>query len=160
MVLKTFFDNLRNHGREVTSDVMDTILQALDTVNEQFAAVQNREDPVIADAALLEALHRYAKPASEDEEVSAEPEPEPEPEPTAESEPRNDTPASQDAGAIGGDSVDEITQDEFDKLLDQLHGEGKAPTPSDESSSAEPEVVESTKADSGDITDDEFEKIA
>ncbi|OOE69999.1 chemotaxis protein CheA [Salinivibrio sp. IB282] len=151
------FDNLRNHGRELTSDVMDTILQALDTVNDQFAAVQNREEPVPADGALLEALHRYAKPASEDEaaaEASA-PEPDPEPEPET---PASDA-ASQDDGAISGDSVDEITQDEFDKLLDQLHGEGKAPTASDTQSSEKPEVVESTEADSGDITDDEFEKL-
>lgn len=153
------FDNLRNRGRELTSDVMDTILQALDTVNDQFSAVQNREEPVIADPTLLEALHRYAKPASEDEEVPAEPEPEPEPAPTAEPEPQNDATPAQDEGAISGDSVDEITEDEFDKLLDQLHGEGKAPTSSNESSPAKPEVVESTEADSGDITDDEFEKL-
>ncbi|ODP95913.1 chemotaxis protein CheA [Salinivibrio kushneri] len=161
------FDNLRNHGRELTSDVMDTILQALDTVNDQFAAVQNREEPVPADGALLEALHRYAKPASEDEaaaEASApEPDPEPEPAPEPDPEPEPETPASdaasQDDGAISGDSVDEITQDEFDKLLDQLHGEGKAPTASDTQSSEKPEVVESTEADSGDITDDEFEKL-
>ncbi|OOE86388.1 chemotaxis protein CheA [Salinivibrio siamensis] len=154
------FDNLRNHGRELTSDVMDTILQALDTVNDQFAAVQNREEPVPADGALLEALHRYAKPASEDEAVAEEPAPEPDPEPEPEPEPEasESDASSQDDSAISGDSVDEITQDEFDKLLDQLHGEGKAPTASD-SASEKPEVVESTEADSGDITDDEFEKL-
>ncbi|SIN75852.1 chemotaxis protein CheA [Salinivibrio sp. ES.052] len=152
------FDNLRNHGREVTSDVMDTILQALDTVNAQFSAVQNNEEPVPADGALLEALHRYAKPASEDEETPVEPEPEPEPEPASESEPESDV-SGQDTGAISGESVDEITQDEFDKLLDQLHGKGKAPTELEDQAAEKPEVVESTEADSGDITDDEFEKL-
>ncbi|OOF23962.1 chemotaxis protein CheA [Salinivibrio sp. IB574] len=155
------FDTLRNHGRELTSDVMDTILQALDTINDQFSAVQSSEEPTAASPELLEALHRYAKPASADEQA-AEPEPEPEPEPTPEPEPEPtpepEASASSD-DAISGDSVDEITQDEFDRLLDQLHGEGKAPTAGGGDSSDKPDVVADTEADSGDITDDEFEKL-
>ncbi len=37
------FDTLRNGGRELSSELMDVILQALDTINEQFTAVQARE---------------------------------------------------------------------------------------------------------------------
>ena len=37
------FDTLRNQQRTVTSALMDVILQALDTINEQFAQVQNKE---------------------------------------------------------------------------------------------------------------------
>ncbi|OOF27969.1 chemotaxis protein CheA [Salinivibrio proteolyticus] len=155
------FDTLRNHGRELTSDVMDTILQALDTINDQFSAVQSSEEPTAASPELLEALHRYAKPASADEQA-AEPEPEPEPEPTPEPEPEpTPEPEASASGddAISGDSVDEITQDEFDRLLDQLHGEGKAPTAGGGDSQDKPDVVADTEADSGDITDDEFEKL-
>lgn len=150
------FDTLRNHGRELTSDVMDTILQALDTINDQFSAVQSSEEPAAASPELLEALHRYAKPASADEQA-AEPEPEPTPEPEPEPTPEPEASASSD-DAISGDSVDEITQDEFDRLLDQLHGEGKAPTAGGDSQD-KPDVVADTEADSGDITDDEFEKL-
>ncbi|MFD2180238.1 chemotaxis protein CheA [Veronia pacifica] len=142
---ENIFDNLRNGGRELTPEVMDIILQALDTVNEQFACVQQHQDIPAADPELIAALHKYSKPESEDEaEPVVEPEPEPEPEVTA------------DAGddAISGDSVDEITDDEFDKLLDQLHGEGQGPAVG-----GEPDVVADTKAESGDITDDEFDKL-
>src|SRR5574344_2152678 len=37
------FDTLRNGGRQVDSELMDVILQALDTINEMFGKVQNRE---------------------------------------------------------------------------------------------------------------------
>ncbi|RXJ72932.1 chemotaxis protein CheA [Veronia nyctiphanis] len=145
---ENIFDNLRNGGRELTSEVMDIILQALDTVNEQFAAVQQQSDVPAADPELISALHRYSKPASEDEDTApaaeAEPEPEPEPEVIAEAD-----------DAIAGDSVDEITDDEFDKLLDQLHGQGQGPAVG----KSEPDVVADTKAESGDITDDEFDKL-
>ena len=45
---------------------MDTMLKALDTVNHQFQAVQDRESAEAADPALLEELHRLCRPESED----------------------------------------------------------------------------------------------
>ena len=39
------FDTLRNHQRKVTSELMDVILQALDTINAQFAQLQARDEP-------------------------------------------------------------------------------------------------------------------
>ncbi|CZF77208.1 chemotaxis protein CheA [Grimontia marina] len=147
---ENIFDNLRNGGRELTPEVMDTILQSLDTVNEQFACVQEREPVPAADPALIEALHRYSRPASEDDAVeAAAPEPEPEPEPEAVAE----DPA-EGSEAIAGDSVDEITDDEFDRLLDELHGAGKGPQAGD-SASAPPAAA----GGGDDITDDEFEKL-
>ncbi|MDX1361557.1 MAG: chemotaxis protein CheA, partial [Pseudoalteromonas tetraodonis] len=47
--------------------------------------------------------------------------------------------------------VDEITEDEFESLLDELHGKGQAPQEK-QSSSSDNDV-------SGDITDDEFESL-
>ncbi|RUO65822.1 two-component system, chemotaxis family, sensor kinase CheA [Pseudidiomarina planktonica] len=148
------FDTLRNHQRKVTSELMDVILQALDTINAQFAATQARTEPVPASPELLAALDRLAKPASEDE-AAAEPEAEPE-EPAAE-EPA----ATPEAGSEGG--VDEITDDEFEAMLDELHG-GGASKPAKASKPAAPKA-ESPKADSGDagaddeISDDEFEAL-
>ena len=123
------FDVLRNGQRSVTPSLMDTMLKALDTVNHQFQAVQDREPLDAADPALLEELHRLCKPESEDEVVAAveasvvTPEPViPEPVIEQPTEPVESAPASSSVG-----SVDEITQDEFEKLLDELHGKGSAP---------------------------------
>ena len=58
------FDILRNTNNErtVTSDLMDVILQALDTINAMFVQVQNREPLVPAEPALLAELHRLCDP--------------------------------------------------------------------------------------------------
>ncbi|CAM3588977.1 chemotaxis protein CheA [Vibrio aquimaris] len=152
------FDILRNGQRDVSSGLMDTMLTALDTVNEQFQAVQDREPLPKADQALLDELHRLSKPQSEDEagggeaEASAPAEEPAAPEPVAE-EPA--APAEPEASGGDGGSIDEITQDEFDKLLDELHGEGASPTDGAGSDGG----AAAPAADSGDITDDEFEKL-
>ena len=164
------FDILRNGQRHVTSGLMDTMLQALDTVNAQFQAVQDREDLPKADQALLDELHRLSKPESEDEEApaaeSVEPEiediviDEPEPAPVESPAPAAETEDDQN-------SIDEITQDEFEKLLDELHGAGGGPAsgaePAADASPTPPPVsspAPAASADmSGDITDDEFEKL-
>lgn len=166
------FDILRNGQRSVTAGLMDTMLQALDTVNEQFQAVQEREELTPADPALLEELHRLCKPESEDEaeeetvetveaavteevqeqsELVAE-----EPEPAA---PQQTAPA---ASTDDPNSIDEISQDEFEQLLDELHGQGTAPgkegAPSAPAAAPPPAAAAAPDPDS-DITDDEFEKL-
>ncbi|MHA7229823.1 chemotaxis protein CheA [Vibrio campbellii] len=157
------FDVLRNGQRSVTPSLMDTMLKALDTVNHQFQAVQDREPLDAADPALLEELHRLCKPESEDEVVAAveapvvTPEPViPEPVIEQPAAPVESAPASSSVG-----SVDEITQDEFEKLLDELHGKGSAPGASASApvAPAAPVQASAPAADSGDITDDEFERL-
>ncbi|MDK9757363.1 chemotaxis protein CheA [Vibrio sp. D173a] len=157
------FDVLRNGQRSVTPSLMDTMLKALDTVNHQFQAVQDREPLDAADPALLEELHRLCKPESEDEVVAAveapvvTPEPViPEPVIEQPAAPVESAPASSSVG-----SVDEITQDEFEKLLDELHGKGSAPGASAPApvAPAAPVQASAPAADSGDITDDEFERL-
>ncbi|MCL9781830.1 chemotaxis protein CheA [Vibrio sp. S4M6] len=160
------FDILRNGQRSVTAGLMDTMLQALDTVNEQFQAVQDREELTPADPALLEELHRLCKPESEDEaepETSAEVEEEPAPEPVAEApvveEPPEEPaqPAAESAD-VDPNSIDEISQDEFEQLLDELHGQGAAPGTETEAPSPAASTAAAPDPDS-DITDDEFEKL-
>ncbi|MEE3879662.1 chemotaxis protein CheA [Vibrio sp. YYF0003] len=147
------FDVLRNGQRSVTPSLMDTMLKALDTVNTQFQAVQAREVPEVAEPALLAELHRLCKPESEDEAVTiAVEEPVTPSEPAA---PQQELSLPTAGSSIG--SVDEITQDEFEKLLDELHGKGSAPGVS--KSEPTPTQANASVSDSGDITDDEFERL-
>jgi two-component system chemotaxis sensor kinase CheA len=119
---------LRRGEREATSDVMDVVLQSLDTVNSMFEELQNGEQLSAADPDLLQQLDAIVKG-----QVSA-PATKPKPEPEAEEDVADsEFEAMLDAAAdisqtpAGGNS-DEITDDEFEALLDQLHGAGKGPT--------------------------------
>jgi two-component system chemotaxis sensor kinase CheA len=203
------FDILRNGQRRVTSDLMDVILQALDTVNEMFDAVRAGQKPEPASAELLAILHTLAQPESEDapaveaaapvaeavvDEVAADDTPSAingeseditddefeqlldaldgsEAEAKAETE---NSPTSDD-GLFGDDDVfldvsnepvvaantDEITEDEFEALLDQIHGPGKGAAPAAEEKVAEvASPAEQVPSSSGDlITDSEFEDL-
>ncbi|MGL6258018.1 chemotaxis protein CheA [Vibrio sp. WXL210] len=153
------FDILRNGQRTLTSSLMDTMLSALDTVNLQFAAVQSQQPMPVAEQALLDELHRLSAPETQDSDIasSAAPAAVELPQPVI-------TPSVSDVGP-----VDEITQDEFDRLLDELHGKGSAPgrhasaVNASQSNAAVSELPASTPtacADvTGDITDDEFERL-
>lgn len=139
------FDTLRNGQRTVTSNLMDVILQSLDTINIQFAQVRAKEEPEAASPELLELLHKLSEPESEDEvSIKA-----PEEDPVAEAAPEPEAEES------GSDSIDEIQDDEFEALLDELHGEGKSPGKADKPASPKPEM----DADSDEISDDEFESL-
>lgn len=163
------FDILRNGQRKVNSTLMDVMLRALDTINEQFQSVQDREPLTPADPALLDELHRLSQPQSADEEIEAEPVIEaPAVEEPVITEPElpvvdADIPASDASSVIAADSIDEITQDEFERLLDELHGVGKAPSvaqpiePVPAKPVAQDPVANGSAGD--DITDDEFEKL-
>ncbi|EEY44562.1 chemotaxis protein CheA [Vibrio mimicus] len=166
------FDILRNGQRHVSPSLMDTMLKALDTVNEQFRAVQDREPLQPADQELLDELHRLSKPASDDEaEEEHFDEPEEEfveevvediiEEIAPEVEEIVETPAPTNNTVIDKGSIDDITDDEFEKLLDELHGKGKAPgTEQTKAPTAPVKAAPAASSDvSGDITDDEFEKL-
>ncbi|WP_105168758.1 chemotaxis protein CheA [Pseudoalteromonas sp. T1lg23B] len=152
------FDVLRQGQRKVTSELMDVILQSLDTINEMFAHIQNREQPEPADPALLETLHQLSKPQTEDEAIDT---PQDE-EVVVEQPPEEEMGADDvffDLDASGPEtgqddgSIDEITEDEFESLLDELHGAGNGPAKASQSAA-------SSESDSdGDITDDEFDSL-
>lgn len=151
------FDILRTGKRKVTSELMDTILETLDSVNVMFVAVQNGESLVAAEKRLLDELHRLSKPASESESAPAA-------EVTA---PVIEAPAPVieevvvEAAQTEHDSLDDITEDEFEKLLDELHGKGVAPNLNSTPEVSKPVAPAPTSVveAGGDITDDEFEKL-
>ncbi|WP_024327409.1 chemotaxis protein CheA [Thioalkalivibrio sp. AKL19] len=155
------FNLLRNGERRADSHLMDTMLRVLDTLNVMFGDLRSGVDPTPAEADLVEDLRRMAN----NEDVAAEaaapppaPEPEPEPPPTPDAE----SPADGDA-MVGAD--DEITDDEFEALLDSLHGDQP---PKAVDADGGDEVPEGSNAESGAaeaggsgdvITDDEFENL-
>lgn len=163
-VTENLFDILRNGQREVTPELMDVVLQALDAVNAMFEQVQGGEEPDAADSALLASLEVLVKGEDAAPTVSATAEPEGditdaefEQFLSAIAEPgESEAPAASVVPIAANDSHDdsnnEITDDEFESLLDDIHGKGKhgsVPT-----AEAAP-----TANDSDAITDDEFEAL-
>ncbi len=151
------FNILRQGQRSVDAELMDAVLQVLDEVNGMFAMVQNGEDPEPADPALISTLEKLAQP--EDSEGTGEEEPEQESEPEPEPEPQEE-PAEQETES-GPSGDDDITEEEFEELLDQLHGEGKfGGVPSQEAVKAVAESTPSkTGSESDDITEEEFDAL-
>ena len=138
---ENIFDLLRNGQRTVNADLMDTILSALDTINDMFALVQSREPCVAASPELLAELHRLSQPDGPKAGTTA-------PE-VITHEPIVET--SQETSSV---STDDMSEDEFERLLDELHGGG---SPSSTPNEAAPVSVNS--GDSNDISDDEFESL-
>ena len=149
-VTENLFDILRNGKREVTSELMDVVLQALDTVNAQFVDVQQKNDPVNPDPELIAALDRLV--ACKDlTEGAADPVVEAEPVPVAEVEPvsvvaDDDLFGEDESAAKPGD---DITDDEFEKLVDAVS----------DSKSVEAKTPTAEIPESNEITDDEFENL-
>lgn len=134
------FDLLRTGKRGVDAALMDVILQSLDTVNEMFVLVQAREPLAPADADLLAQLHRLSQP----EVTEAVPEPVVVPKPV-----------SVESDNSSNDS-DEMTEDEFEALLDELHGSAASVSKTTASQENKTTVPESSDTD---ISDDEFEAL-
>ncbi|MEC7472229.1 MAG: chemotaxis protein CheA [Pseudomonadota bacterium] len=168
-IAENVFDILRKGERRVDSELMDVVLQALDAVNAMFSQVRERVEPTPASPELLAALARLAEPASDDEAPAAAA-PQAIAEPVSEGadsdfeqlldaiEPSAVEPQSADTGTV----ADEITDDEFESLLDQLHGKGKfepGTTAATTPAAAEPAIASSGAGASDEITDDEFEAL-
>ncbi|NLW05749.1 MAG: chemotaxis protein CheA, partial [Pseudomonadaceae bacterium] len=181
------FDTLRKNQRQVTPELMDTVLSALDAVNEMFETVRANEMPADADESLLEALAYYAYP--EGEEVGSAPGSESaelagdedtqgnessvegditdaefesllnalSPEDRAAMEQEVKPPAAKKSSVSNND---EITEDEFDALLDELHGKGQGPGKVQEPSKvAEKPKIAGRSPASDEITEDEFDAL-
>ncbi|MGU0659575.1 chemotaxis protein CheA [Pseudomonas aeruginosa] len=185
-IAENVFDILRKGERRVSSELMDVVLQALDTVNAMFDQVREQSEPTPATPELLAALARLAEPegAAPAEPVQAPPAAVPPAEPAAAPEAPaqsvssditddefeqlldalqgDEAPASAVAEAPAAPAGDEISDAEFEALLDQLHGKGKfvPPAVSAEPAQVPAEAVEPAAAAAGDdISDDEFEAL-
>jgi two-component system chemotaxis sensor kinase CheA len=194
-IAENVFDILRKGERRVDSELMDVVLEALDTVNSMFGQVRERSAVTPATPELLAALARLAEPASA-EEIAAAPVVE---EPVAEAPSEDITDLefeqlldslnavkAQAAGApapvasapvaaapvaaapaastapAGTAASDEITDAEFESLLDQLHGKGQFAVDAMQPPAAvtPPAAATPSAAPSSDeITDDEFESL-
>jgi two-component system chemotaxis sensor kinase CheA len=179
-IAENVFDILRKGERRVDAELMDVVLEALDTVNSMFGQVRERSDITPATPELLAALSRLAEPASADE-VAAAPAPVVEAVAEAPSEDITDqefeqlldslnavkaqaagatvsaaAPAAPVSTPAPAAASDEITDAEFESLLDQLHGKGQfaadAVAPAAAAAPAAPPA-------SDEITDDEFEAL-
>lgn len=159
------FNVLRQGDRKVTPDLMDVILQVLDIVNEMFAQVRVGQSPQTAPAALMTRLKAYAGPdtgATDQQPVSAIEADDPGDEPIAESAFALDKVAQEfeamlepdESGAETG-ADDEITEEEFEDLLDALHGKGGSPT----AKVSAPAPATTTAKEDDEITEDEFENL-
>jgi len=154
------FDILRQGQRTIDAELMDAILQVIDSVNAMFAGIQEGIEPEHVDASLLETLKNYAVPAGEEPEPAAAPEPQPEPpaaEPATQGEEALEellSSASSGEAAAAPAGGDDITEEEFENLLDELHGEGKFKAPSPDTSAAA-----SDASDSDEISEEEFENL-
>ena len=191
-IAENVFDILRKGERRVDSELMDVVLEALDTVNSMFGQVRERSAVTPATPELLAALARLAEPASA-EEIAAAPVVVEEPVAEAPSEDITDLEfeqlldslnavKAQAAGApapapsapvaaapvaaapaaaaspapAGAAASDEITDAEFESLLDQLHGKGQFAVDAVQPPAA---VTPSAAPASDEITDDEFESL-
>ncbi|KTT30590.1 chemotaxis protein CheA [Pseudomonas oryzihabitans] len=185
-IAENVFDILRKGERRVDAELMDVVLQALDSVNEMFSQVREREEPTPASPELLAALARLAEPAGSAPAVAPTPAPvaaapvaPPVPAPTpaaAESaepelsdaefqnlldalgaEPGAEQAAATEVSPVAGG--DDITDDEFEALLDQLHGKGKFSEAPAEAVAAPVAAPAPAAAGGENITDDEFEAL-
>lgn len=171
-IAENVFDILRKGERRVDAELMDVVLEALDTVNSMFGQVRERSEVTPATPELLAALSRLAEPgAAQEAQAPAAATPEPVVEAAAAEQDITDSEFEQlldsldavkaQAAAdeqLHGETVsaegDEITDAEFESLLDQLHGKGQF-----SAELAAPAVASAPEAASDEITDAEFESL-
>ncbi|CEA01899.1 CheA signal transduction histidine kinase [Pseudomonas saudimassiliensis] len=178
-IAENVFDILRKGERQVDAELMDVVLQALDTINSMFAQVREGEAPTPAEPQLLAALSALAQPALAAQApapvaVAAEPGPVPAEPDLADGDITDDEfelllealhvkPEAGEAppAMAPAPTGDDITDDEFEALLDQLHGAGKGPGAAEPAAPVSPTTAASEPAaGAGElITDDEFEAL-
>jgi len=127
-IAENVFDILRKGERSVDAELMDVVLEALDAVNGMFSEVRERSPVTAATPELLAALARLAEPAAVQAVVVAAPEP------------------------VLEAPVTDITDSEFEQLLDSLDAVKAA--------AAEPEPAAPAELSASDeISDAEFELL-
>ncbi|MGL4600910.1 MAG: Hpt domain-containing protein, partial [Plesiomonas sp.] len=139
------FDVLRNGKRSIDSNLMDVILLALDTVVAQFQQIQQGDEPEPAAPSLLHELHQLCDPDNvmEHADICVDTSQPPMTIASADNvhlasaaslSPANSSipnRQNENAACLLADrqfGLDDISDDEFESLLDALHGVGQSPT--------------------------------
>ncbi len=135
------FNVLRQGERVVDADMMDTFLKVLDILNVMFSEIKEGQYPTPADEEIMNQLSYFLDPDASPA-VEAQPEPE-----VAEVAEVAAEPATTDS--------DEITEDEFENLLDELHGQSAPGVATGEPAPA----TQKQETQSDEITEDEFESL-
>jgi two-component system, chemotaxis family, sensor kinase CheA len=178
------FDLLRQGQRSVDAELMDVVLEVLDVVNAMFQDINQGQDPTPAENHLMERLKILSIPAAEETPSAVDPEKTQTESPIeavsadqqdqsneesvnqTESIAQNSDNASTEV-QTSSSSIEDITDEEFEDLLDQLHGKGthsgvpKAEAENNSVPADDPKPApEPTAASSSEsITDDEFESL-
>lgn len=173
-IAENVFDILRKGERRVTPELMDVVLQALDSVNAMFQDVREGIALTPATDELLTDLARLAQPNSADEVAIEQPQALAAHEQLTtadqadtEFEQLLDAISEASAGTVHSSatpaddtSSDSITDDEFEALLDQLHGPASKSAASEQSPAGSDNQTDTHCAVASDqITDDEFEAL-
>ncbi len=168
-VSEDVFDILRNGERVADSALMDAILRVLDVVNDMFESIRSGEDPAPPDPTLIAEISAFKTPANQGSETVIKT-----PELTIPPELTQDPAISAQSSAVADEvqqefeemlkstssselevpvapSSDDITEEEFESLLDELHGKNKAPSV--------PLEAQTEPAGSDDISEEEFDKL-
>lgn len=151
------FDVMRNGQRTLTPELMDVILQATDVVVEMFEKVKQREALEAAPDELIAVLHKLSKPETADEHIFATDDAEIAADESEDKIDEVNNESIDNSEASADTNIDEITDDEFEALLDELHG-SSGPSKSDNVKTPSPSPTSATSV-ADDITDDEFEAL-
>ena len=125
------FNLLRQGDKVVTPELMDTVLDALDRVTEMFARLDSGQSLTAVPASLLERLRGFNVPDTS-------------------------TPAMTGQGGIAAAEEEDLTDREFELLLDGMSGEERHWQPS---AVGEPAGSASASATDDEITDAQFENL-
>lgn len=149
------FNLLRQGERQVNSQLMDTILQVTDVVNEMMNNIRAGEEPAQASPELIQALEATLRGESMAEAAA----PQAPEAPTAESEinaasaPEAEFVDDATADPSVSEEGEEITEDEFEALLDELQGKPQS------EATPEPAAAAPVGGDGDEITEEEFEAL-
>ncbi|MCI0655407.1 MAG: chemotaxis protein CheA [Methylococcaceae bacterium] len=148
------FNALRQGQRKVQPDLMDAVLKVVDVVNEMFDRIREGRMPDEADQSLLQALASFVGSGESNHDAETEPDLPVNSDHADEIEASgSETCRERSAESIETTRPDEITEAEFDDLLEALHGKERDSRP------------EKNDADSNDtaqsdlISEQEFEDL-
>ncbi len=163
------FNVLRQGERQVTAELMDVILEVVDIVNLMFDQVKSGNDPEPAEDSVLTRLQAFTSAGSAEEIVTR---------PSVavlkagtivdapvvadfvEQEFEAMLEDVSDSTENAGQDNDEITEQEFDSLLDELHGKGQFSTQALQNNDSAVKTEQAAiAADPGDITEEEFDNL-